>query len=256
MKSENGYYSVTFLYDEEVWCTNLAKAEAVEDVKAKYSKYAKVEIRPAADYEIDTAKMKRMPIINCPHIEPEPEPERKEEATMKINQRTIPELKKTFRTNATSAPVIISRLPLIADEVEERILIVNPFHIATWYDMDGNLIGREEATPELIRKYAAALDGEVIEEEPKPEEPEQTQQPDPDKLADIRSYFESCRAYWTRNGATPAAATSRALWWDCCEVWNADKSWTPEKIEFINQYRQYKPYGPIPEEERVATGNA
>lgn len=72
----------------------------------------------------------------------------------------------------------------------------------------------------------------------------------------IENYFESCVNYWMSTGVSRGVATVRALWWDCVEVWNFGKSWNEDKIKFINQYRQYKPYDPIPEEEYVKNGNA
>lgn len=75
-------------------------------------------------------------------------------------------------------------------------------------------------------------------------------------MPEIESYFNACVRFWELTGLSKGAATVRAIWWDCAEVWNADKSWTPEKVEFINRYRQYEPYGLIPEEKCVEAGNA
>ena len=75
-------------------------------------------------------------------------------------------------------------------------------------------------------------------------------------IKEIKKYFDSCVAYWMSNGDSKGLATVKAIWWDCVEVWNFDKSWTDENIKFINQYRSYKPYDSIPEPSRVAEGNA
>ena len=75
-------------------------------------------------------------------------------------------------------------------------------------------------------------------------------------MQDIREYFDHCVSYWISSGVSKGVATVRALWWDCVEVWNADKSWNEDKIKFINQYRRYKPYDPIPEEKMVEIGMA
>ena len=72
----------------------------------------------------------------------------------------------------------------------------------------------------------------------------------------IKEYFEACVNYWISTGVSKGVATVRAIWLDCVEVWNADKSWNDDKIAFINQYRKYKPYDPIPEEDGVNEGNA
>ena len=66
-------------------------------------------------------------------------------------------------------------------------------------------------------------------------------------MDEIKKYFDLCVAYWERQGDSKGLATSKAIWWDCIEVWNTDKSWNDDKIAFINQYRKYKPYDPIPE---------
>ena len=75
-------------------------------------------------------------------------------------------------------------------------------------------------------------------------------------MENIENYFGTCVAYWMSTGLSEGVATVRALWWDCVEVWNADKSWTEDKIKFINRYRKYTPYDAIPEEDKVKKGNA
>lgn len=77
-----------------------------------------------------------------------------------------------------------------------------------------------------------------------------------DEMSAIEAYFNNCVNYWVSNGISRGAATVRALWWDCAEIWNAGKSWTPAKIEFFNRYRKYEPYGALPEPDRVEEGNA
>lgn len=72
----------------------------------------------------------------------------------------------------------------------------------------------------------------------------------------IREYFDLCVNYWVSTGISKECATIRALWWDCAEVWNADKSWDDDKVKFFNSYRKYTPYGPIPEETMVSEGMA
>lgn len=74
--------------------------------------------------------------------------------------------------------------------------------------------------------------------------------------SEIENFFESCVAYWMRSGCSKGIATVRAIWWDCVECWNIDKSWNENKISFINRFRKYKPYDPIPDEKLVESGNA
>lgn len=72
---------------------------------------------------------------------------------------------------------------------------------------------------------------------------------------EVRQYFETCRAYWLRQGDRPAVATCKAFWWDCVEIWNMS-GWNPAKESFAWSWRGYRPGGPIPEPSNVETGNA
>ena len=60
-------------------------------------------------------------------------------------------------------------------------------------------------------------------------------------------YFQTCKEYWLRKGDPVSVATSKAFWWDCVEVWNADKSWNTEKEQFAYEFRGYKPGDPVPD---------
>lgn len=65
------YYNVTFKwYDTDTYCSNIAKAECAEDVKAHYAKYdSDPTINEASSYEVEAAKERGKPIVTCPHIE-------------------------------------------------------------------------------------------------------------------------------------------------------------------------------------------
>ena len=76
------------------------------------------------------------------------------------------------------------------------------------------------------------------------------------KSESIKNYFDSCVNFWMNNGDSKGVATVKALWWDCVEIWNFDKSWNNDKVAFVNQYRKYIPYDPIPEPAMVECGNA
>lgn len=65
-------YMITFEMKENIYCTNLVIAENEESAKAEYGKYEILEIREAANYEIEEAKRKGMPIVTV---------EKKEEST-------------------------------------------------------------------------------------------------------------------------------------------------------------------------------
>lgn len=57
-------YKVTFRWhDTDTFCTNICVAYSEEEVKAHYSKYRDVSIRPASNYEYETAERKGMPIV-------------------------------------------------------------------------------------------------------------------------------------------------------------------------------------------------
>lgn len=70
----------------------------------------------------------------------------------------------------------------------------------------------------------------------------------------VYDYFNLCRDYWLTTGDRLGVATSKAFWWDCVEVWNADKSWNEEKEEFAWSFRAYKPYDPVPSARVVEEG--
>ena len=76
-------------------------------------------------------------------------------------------------------------------------------------------------------------------------------------MSDIEAFFDACVNFWiTRCGCSKDVATVRAIWWDCVEAWNIDRSWDENRISFINRFRKYNPYDPIPEESLVESGNA
>lgn len=56
-------YKVSFEYSDGVFCTNIAIAESEEAVRKQYSKYPWVSVRECADYELEEARRKGMPII-------------------------------------------------------------------------------------------------------------------------------------------------------------------------------------------------
>ena len=70
----------------------------------------------------------------------------------------------------------------------------------------------------------------------------------------VQKYFKMCKRYWTDRGASDGIATSKAFWWDCVEVWNADNSWNDAKIAFALAFRGYHVGDPIPAEEKVEKG--
>lgn len=71
------FYKVSFQYSEYIYCNNIAHADSLQDVERHYSKYAWNKITEAADYDVEEAKTKGMPIIE---IESTQEPEEQETA--------------------------------------------------------------------------------------------------------------------------------------------------------------------------------
>lgn len=76
------YFSVSFKYSENTYCTNIAHAASVEAVKAHYSKYEWVSVEECGEYEVETAKRKGMPIVE---IEEAQEEEKMEFTEIKKN---------------------------------------------------------------------------------------------------------------------------------------------------------------------------
>lgn len=68
------YYFVSWNHGEGIYCTNLATAESAADIYAAYSGRDEVTVRRAEECEIESAKRRGMPVTDCPHIEPKPEP--------------------------------------------------------------------------------------------------------------------------------------------------------------------------------------
>lgn len=58
------YYSVSFQYSENVYCTNLATG-TYEAVERQYSKYPWFSIKEATPGQVEEAKRKGMPVITC-----------------------------------------------------------------------------------------------------------------------------------------------------------------------------------------------
>ena len=73
-------------------------------------------------------------------------------------------------------------------------------------------------------------------------------------LADCERFFNECKAYWIRQGDSPAVATSKAFWWDMVECFNFDNSWNDAKKEFAMKFRGYKVGNPVPSAEFVEGG--
>ena len=112
------YYNVSFKYSDSIYCANIAKAECAEDVSAHYEKYEWYSVSEASESQVESAKRRGMPIINCPHIEPqeatqEAETMNTETTTTEQEAETVsfPRLRAELLTNAQRQK----------DEASERI---------------------------------------------------------------------------------------------------------------------------------------
>lgn len=73
-------------------------------------------------------------------------------------------------------------------------------------------------------------------------------------MEEVITFFESCKAFWMRQGDAPSVATCKAFWWDCVEAWNFDRVWNDAKEKFAMEFRGYKPGDEVPSEEKVKKG--
>ena len=121
------YYNVTFKwYDTDTYCSNIAKAESVEDVKAHYAKYGSDPIiTEASAYEVEAAKERGKPIISCPHIEApaevEEEAEPEQNTTETTENRKESGMNYTITTNPTynSTEIVFDGKP--SEEIRETL---------------------------------------------------------------------------------------------------------------------------------------
>ena len=57
------WYVVSFMYDKDVYCTNLCIADSKEQAEKHYSKeFEWVSVKAADDWEVDSYKRRGMPI--------------------------------------------------------------------------------------------------------------------------------------------------------------------------------------------------
>lgn len=87
-------YNVTFHYSGSTYCSNIAKADSLEAVKAHYSKYDEVFIAPANESDLLEAERKNKPIIICDPIKEEPASENTTEEKMEgVNMNYLESVK-------------------------------------------------------------------------------------------------------------------------------------------------------------------
>ena len=58
------YYKVTFEYDENLYCTNIARADNIDAIKAYYNEYAWLDIKESPEWEVESFRRKGCPFIN------------------------------------------------------------------------------------------------------------------------------------------------------------------------------------------------
>ena len=59
------YFEITFQWSESTYCANIAHAENENDVRNHYRKYNIISVKPASDYDVEDAKRRGKPIIEC-----------------------------------------------------------------------------------------------------------------------------------------------------------------------------------------------
>lgn len=110
------YFKVSFQYSESVYCSNIAHAETAAEVEAHYSKYAWAAVEPAADWEVEAAARRGMPIVE---IEPKPVEEEQEDKEMNVYEKMVEELKARNDRSAWNKGVTLYAVELV-EELEER----------------------------------------------------------------------------------------------------------------------------------------
>lgn len=72
-------------------------------------------------------------------------------------------------------------------------------------------------------------------------------------IEEVREFFEQCKAFWLRQGASEPVAKCKAFWWDIVQVSNL-YGWTPGKEQFALEFCGYHPHDPEPTKEEVESG--
>ena len=94
------YYNVSFKYSEDVYCSNIAHAESVEDVERHYSKHSWVKVTEASEHDVKNALERGKPVIEVEHIETAEETETAEEVIVKTVNPVLDALEVLDRVQA------------------------------------------------------------------------------------------------------------------------------------------------------------
>lgn len=73
-------------------------------------------------------------------------------------------------------------------------------------------------------------------------------------IEEVRDYFNQCKAFWLRQGASETVAICKAFWWDIVQISNTYNCWTPGKEQFALEFCGYHPHDPEPTKEEVESG--
>lgn len=141
------YWFVSWNHGGGIYCTNLATAETAEDVRAEYAGCEELSVTEAAEYEIESAKRRGMPVTDCPHIEPHPEPvkpELPEGITMKNVQNVLDSIQNAAQKVAADSAAYIAAHTMTAAEARNTAFV------------------RECSTPKQWERIAAMQDAEPI----------------------------------------------------------------------------------------------
>lgn len=153
------YYKVSFQYSESVYCANIAKAECAEDVSAHYSKYAWHSVSEATSCEVESARERGMPIINCPHIEPQEAPQEGETITEDTTTATTTEATQEATQSATETDRPKQRRTIRRKTYRNFCIIMNRITAKGWTKDEA-----EKMTHRIFDEYEAAPQGLTVEQ--------------------------------------------------------------------------------------------
>ena len=116
-------YKVSFQHSENIYCSNIAIAETIQDVENHYNKYNWYNIDEATEYDIKEAERKGMPIITIDHKEEKEENQEGEKMANTYNyfEAVKEDVKNWIEDNIDLEYEIINGNYEDRDEIEEDL---------------------------------------------------------------------------------------------------------------------------------------
>lgn len=170
------YYEITFKYSASTYCSNICKAETVEDIRRHYNKYEIISLEPInqerVEYVLEDAQRRGKPVIDCEHTE-EPETEEKPtETTQSAQDAESEDIMKNYRIEKNhqynSTEIYFNGKP--AEAIREALKALG----CRWHGVKKCWYGRAEETAiiEAIEGKNGAQAAEPISKAPKTEKTE------------------------------------------------------------------------------------